>query len=547
MFIIKYYIAGALLALLLAVISPFLILKVGFGWIALSMAAVSSAYVLQKPSIFRKKQNGSIPLYSRWLFVPFLLGVQIYNLWSRKNDKVPAIQQIEDKLFLACRLFSDDVLDLQGRGVKAILDVTAEFDGLDWSAQDQDLAYLNVPVLDHQSPQEEELVHAIHWIQNQISAGRAVTVHCALGRGRSVLVVAAYLLAKYQDLSVEDALSRINDIRQTAALNHTQLKALKKYYAAGILKLSSPIWVIANPVSGGGKWQEYREQIEQNLAPHFQLHIEETTQEVSASMLAKKAIEQGATTLVACGGDGTLSEVAAEIVGTDLTLGIIPLGTANALAHVLFGTKSKVLPIETACEHIVAKHVQTIDTASCNDKLVLLVVGLGFEQQMIKSADRDQKNEGGQFAYLKGLWDAVHTNETQHLRVSIDQQEEQSIEASSFIVANAAPFATVLAQGGGSPNYQDGLLDITWMPQQDNPNDHLLTMSELAISGLTKEFKSENVKYLTAKQIIIRAEHRLSYVVDGENAEADELVIKINPNSLNVLSLPLDNADQKAT
>lgn len=539
MFIIKYYLAAALLALVLAVFIPYLVVKILFIWIALSLLLVSSAYVLQAPGIFRKKQNGSIPLYVRWLFIPFLSGVQIYNLWARKNDKVPAIQKIDDKLFLACRLFPDDLLELQSRGVKAILDVTAEFGGLDWSAQDHHVAYLNVPVLDHQSPRQAELVQAIHWIHNHINNGRAVTVHCALGRGRSVLVVAAYLLAKNPQWSVAQALTKINDIRQTAALNRSQLKALKKYHDQGELKIGDAVWIIANPVSGGGKWQEYKSQIEQNLFSHFQLHILETSEDVSASKLAKKAIQQGAKTLIACGGDGTLSEVAAEIVGTDLILGIIPLGTANALAHVLFGSKSKLFPVETACENIIAGHVRVIDTALCNERIVLLIMGLGFEQSMINSADRMQKDMGGQFAYVKALWDAVQLNQSQKLHITLDEQEEQTIEVSSFVVANAAPFATVLAQGGGNPDYQDGLLDITWMSKQEDPREHLVTMSQLALSGLWQDFKSQGVEYAQARKIKIRGDQPLHYVIDGENAEAEELLIRIQAKSLNVLCNPM--------
>src|SRR5262245_64821414 len=35
----------------------------------------------------------------------------------------------------------------------------------------------------------------------------------------------------------------------------------------------------------------------------------------------------------ACGGDGTISDVAASLAGTDVSLGIIPAGTTNVLAH----------------------------------------------------------------------------------------------------------------------------------------------------------------------------------------------------------------------
>lgn len=180
MFIVKYYLGGALFALWLAYVSTSLFIAIPLIWIALSLVTVSSAYALQKPAIFRKKQDGSIPFYIRWLFIPFLLGAQLYNAWSRKHDKVPAIQQIDDDLYLACRLFPSDIEYLQEMNVKAILDVTAEFDGLDWTATSEDLAYLNVPVLDHQSPTEEDLISAVNWIENQRRANRGVVVHLSL-------------------------------------------------------------------------------------------------------------------------------------------------------------------------------------------------------------------------------------------------------------------------------------------------------------------------------------------------------------------------------
>jgi len=57
-----------------------------------------------------------------------------------------------------------------------------------------------------------------------------------------------------------------------------------------------------------------------------------TTEAGSAGAQAKEAIAQGCDTIFACGGDGTVNEVLQGIVGTQATLGVIPLGTANALA-----------------------------------------------------------------------------------------------------------------------------------------------------------------------------------------------------------------------
>ncbi|WJG09645.1 diacylglycerol kinase family protein [Aliiglaciecola sp. LCG003] len=548
MFITKYYVGGAILAFLLAYYSSHWYFFAMFAWIGLSLSFVSAAYILKTPRIFRKKQNGSIPIYIRWVFIPFLLAIDLYNAWVRKHDKVPAIQQIEDNLFLSCRLFPSDIDELQHLGVKGILDVTAEFDGLDWTAESNDLAYLNVPVLDHQSPTEEDLVNAVNWIENHRRANRGVAVHCALGRGRSVLVVAAYLLCKYPQMSVEQALEKIQGVRSTARLNNLQMRSLRKIHNNGKLSLQERAWIIANPVSGGGKWVENKQEITERLSAYLQIKVVETTEQTSARELAKQAIEQGASTLIACGGDGTLTEVASQVVGTDKTLGIIPLGTANALAHALFGTRSKIVPIEDACEHITSGNVIKIDTAQCNDKLTLLVVGLGFEQKMIESADRNQKNDSGQLAYLKGLWQAIDLNQTMTLNIEIDDQPEQELHTSSLIIANAAPFTTVLAQGGGQPDFRDGLLDLTWLPVVESTSEHIISLSELALSGLSEDFTPESVKHCTARRIRIRSTSSISYVIDGENYSDDQLEIHVNPSSLNILAPNLDpQVEQEST
>ena len=57
-----------------------------------------------------------------------------------------------------------------------------------------------------------------------------------------------------------------------------------------------------------------------------------TTSAGSATGQARAAAESGFDTVIACGGDGTVHEVLQGLVGTDVALGVVPLGTANALA-----------------------------------------------------------------------------------------------------------------------------------------------------------------------------------------------------------------------
>src|ERR1700739_3322259 len=52
----------------------------------------------------------------------------------------------------------------------------------------------------------------------------------------------------------------------------------------------------------------------------------------SGSALTRQAVARGCDTVLVCGGDGTVHEVMQALVGTDVALGVVPMGTANALA-----------------------------------------------------------------------------------------------------------------------------------------------------------------------------------------------------------------------
>ena len=67
----------------------------------------------------------------------------------------------------------------------------------------------------------------------------------------------------------------------------------------------------------------------------YQLQIAATTSRSSAGEQVKQAIASGAKTIFACGGDGTVHDVIQGIAGTDVTLAVIPMGSANALCREL--------------------------------------------------------------------------------------------------------------------------------------------------------------------------------------------------------------------
>ncbi|RUM52129.1 MAG: hypothetical protein DSY86_05485, partial [Marinomonas sp.] len=345
-------------------------------WAAASFFAVSLAYLLNKPTIFRKRANGTIPIAIRWLLWPFLWMTQCYNAVARRRDKVPAIQEVEPGLFLARRLFPSDIHFLRYHDIGAVLDVTAEFDSLNWTLLGEEIDYLNVPILDHSIPTEAQVERALNWIHTHRKDGRSVIVHCALGRGRSVFMMAAYLLSQHPDKTPASVLKQIKAVRKSVHLNRKQLHELTTLHHNHTLKVKNSAWLIANPVAGTRQWEHSKAQILELLSPYYDLNIKTTSEERNGSFWAKQAVAAKPDLIIACGGDGTVAEVAQELVNTRIKLGIIPLGTANALSYALCGIGVKINPIQTACMALIEGVERRVDTAKCNDEVMLMLCGV---------------------------------------------------------------------------------------------------------------------------------------------------------------------------
>jgi protein-tyrosine phosphatase len=89
------------------------------------------------------------------------------------------------------------------------------------------IEYLNFKIPDRYGASSEVLSQIVALIDEKVNEGRKVLVHCNLGRGRSALAVAAYLVS--HGLSPEDAIRKIKEKRNATYLNERQRQALSDF------------------------------------------------------------------------------------------------------------------------------------------------------------------------------------------------------------------------------------------------------------------------------------------------------------------------------
>jgi diacylglycerol kinase family enzyme len=96
------------------------------------------------------------------------------------------------------------------------------------------------------------------------------------------------------------------------------------------------ILFIINPISGGHNKAEIIKAIPKLLDSNkFDVSITHTKCAGHATEIAKKAVEHNMNIVVAVGGDGTINEVASQLVHTNTALAIVPCGSGNGLAREL--------------------------------------------------------------------------------------------------------------------------------------------------------------------------------------------------------------------
>jgi diacylglycerol kinase family enzyme len=102
--------------------------------------------------------------------------------------------------------------------------------------------------------------------------------------------------------------------------------------------------------------------------------------------ITRQAVAGNEETIVAGGGDGTVSTVAAEVAGTGITLGVLPLGTFNHFARDL----QIPFHLKGAVRVVVDHHVGAVDVAEVNGRAFVNNSGLGIYPHIVALREAEQ-------------------------------------------------------------------------------------------------------------------------------------------------------------
>ena len=279
---------------------------------------------------------------------------------------------------------------------------------------------------------------------------------------------------------------------------------------------------IVNPISGGKSKRKILRLIEAFASGSgIETTIRQTEAAGHATLLAK---ESDADVVVAVGGDGTVSEVAQGIAGTDKALGIIPCGSGDGLALHLGISRRPERALRTLLDGL----VQTIDYGLVDGRPFFCTTGVGLDAEVAWQFAASGKR--GLWTYISLSWKIW-----QHFK-----PETYTIEVDGKTLTAPAVFVTVgnANQWGNQAritslaSLQDGLLNLTVVAPFKTIEIPVLATKLLDGRAHT----SRRVQLATGRHIVIRRSQEGPAHFDGDPCrKGTEIVIDIVPAALKVV------------
>jgi YegS/Rv2252/BmrU family lipid kinase len=282
---------------------------------------------------------------------------------------------------------------------------------------------------------------------------------------------------------------------------------------------------ILNPVSGAGDHADYVTR----LMDARGFAVLETRDAGDARRLGREAGEDGVSQLAVCGGDGTVNEVLRGLEATnhveDVTLSVVPAGTANILAQNI-----GVTTIKQGVEVADTGATRTVDLGMADHQPFAVSCIAGFPADASVAASSDLKARFGTLAFLVTGVEEALSFDPLDIRVRTTGENDVarvwSGEAICLLVGNARRFV----EQGGQGDMEDGLFDVAVVEQM--PASSLVAE---AIGHRLLGRETEGVTHIKAREVTVSGhDESITFSRDGELSEHDELTLSVRPAALSL-------------
>lgn len=285
--------------------------------------------------------------------------------------------------------------------------------------------------------------------------------------------------------------------------------------------------IVFNPVAGRRRAALLWRVLDVLVANGVRLDLVETRCAGDAERLTRDAVRAGAPMVVAAGGDGTIAEVANGLMDSGARLGIIPLGTANVLAHEL------ALPFMPSAVAAALAFGRTRPlwpglARNCDSsRLFVQMLGVGFDAHVVHRLSVPLKRVLGRGAYVVQSLHEVLRYDYAPIRLRLDEQEMQ---ARSVIVSKGRLYGGryLLAPDArpGEPGFSVSLFE------HGGPAAALLYGAALPANQLSR---MRGVRQVRARRIEFISNAGLPIQTDGDAAGCMPLTVVDAPGPIPVV------------
>jgi len=214
--------------------------------------------------------------------------------------------------------------------------------------------------------------------------------------------------------------------------------------------------LLYNPDSGGS--QQRQRELESALAVlragGVEADLVDTQSPDHAGDEARKAIDSGCDTIFACGGDGTINNIAQVLANSPIALAILPLGTANALAHdiriPLNVTEAAKASLHAAPRRIALGRVAYSDLhGNPGTRYFVVAAGIGVDAHLFYKLHTGIKQRMGMAAYYAKAWNLWFTYSMPRFvaeYVETDSNATHRAEATELLAVRIRQFGGVVQE-----------------------------------------------------------------------------------------------------